>query len=257
MKKIFRMQCYSLKRSYDVIFLGIILFLIFVINIYEFCQMDLTETSTAVDIFGVGASIATVFMLAAVAISVGQDMTDKTVNYDVLYGYRRRNVILGRFYASVMISFIIILMVDILPMLAMLIIRGWDENIALASIPIRLIGSLLVNVRLASEVFLLTVLLKHPYIAAFVTFLAMQIENYYTIEHHGNIKFDWLLSGVAVDQWFYYNSYESFGDNGGTVLNITSFPETAYMLGSVISSIVISILCIWLAIKIFNSRDMD
>jgi ABC-type transport system involved in multi-copper enzyme maturation permease subunit len=256
MKKILKTQGYMLLRAYDLIALGIFLLLLYVWELYDSISGGYIENWP--DIYGMSNCYPLYIFGAIIAVAIGQDYRDKTLNYDILYGYSRTQVFLGRFFAGLLVGCAAFLLMILPPVLIFYATDGPAEQIPFSIMWLRLLGTMLVLIRIAAELSLLTVVVKRPYPSAFLAFIFSQLASMYITYTATQMTFlRWLCSENAVDEWFSFEGYETFGQNGGTEVVIEKLPSVSFMTGSVVASIVATGVCLILACRIFRKQDIN
>lgn len=257
MKQIFKTQCYALRHSYDLYLLAVITIGLVIYEVESFYMYEMTDASTAIDVFGVGGGYGLLLMIAIVAMAVGKDFVDKTINYDVLAGYNRKEVLAGRFLAGLVYGGVAAIIMNVVPGIIAIFRLGWDDSIPIYCMVYRVAGSIIVIVRIVAEVSLLAVIVRNAYATIGLSLLVMLIESAVGKAFEYRLPvLSWLIPGESVYMWYSFDGYAQFGENGGTNLVVAAFPDVTYAAVSIISSIVISILSLWLANRFFEKRDM-
>lgn len=257
MKQVFKTQCYSLRHSYDLFFLGLIMMILTTSEVAGFYVDEATPNTTAVDVVGVGGMYGVILLAGIMAIAVGQDFSDKTVNYDVLFGVPRKKVFLGRLFAGLVGAMILATLFYVIPCVYSLIVDGWERTIPFYTLGIRFLGGTLSLFRVAVEVSFFAIILKKGFLTFGISLALGLVETLVTasIEKYFSV-FPWVTAANVPSMWYMYEQYEKFGENGGTIIVTEALPDINNMVVSIGSSILIIVLCLILAIKIFEKQDL-
>ena len=192
-----------------------------------------------------------------VARIVGWDMTDKTINYEILAGNSRNHV----FGARVILTFLWCLGISViylvLPLVVLSFCNGWGPNLEIKVGVSWVLIFILLVFRLVCELILLTVLLKNCFISMIIGWILNEFVVLVTLVYEEMIGdfpvFLFSLSGMFQFSTFPYK----FEYIGGKDIPVFGPPiGSGEIMQIIISVIVVSGLTLLVAKTQFNKQDM-
>ncbi len=254
MKTIVQSQIYQLKNDMLLkgAFLAMMLITILPIPVYLlFSEEKITGGYFAVSMSGMNA-YSVIFLILTAAYIVGRDFGDRTGYHDVLYGYKRKDVLWGRFLvmlvATVFMSMVLLLE---LPFVATLIC-GWGEEITVSEFLFRCMIYIFPVIRMCCEVTFLTVVCNELYQVYAIEFVIYILEMFFS-----DIKNPFVFVSSATSEIFKFESW--------TVSHIDGTVDVLYentLRGDTIAMVILfsstmSILYLLLAHFYFKRKDMN
>lgn len=202
------------------------------------------------------------YLILVLAVVMGKDYADKTIHYDILAGYSRRQAFFGRLFAAVLVGWSVLFLAAFIRVMFYTFRYGWgnvlDGTQYLACIAI----CLLVFYRITGEVTLLTVATRRYGITLFVCTVIGLME-YLTVLFtiYGFSEQDhtraWFLALPAIELFLHPNQVGEYQENAEIVWHWIQMPEAYVVVGTIILSITIGTVCLFLSCKLFEKRDMD
>ncbi len=188
---------------------------------------------------------------------VGWDMTDKTINYEILAGNSRNHV----FGARIILTFLWCLGISViylvLPLVVLFFCNGWGPNLEIKIGITWVLIFILLVFRLVCELILLTVLLKNCFISMIIGWILNEFVVLVTLVYEEMIGefpiFLFSLSGM-----FQFSSFPyKFEYIGGKDIPVFGPPiGSGEIMQIIISVIVVSGITLWVAKTQFNKQDM-
>ncbi|MBD5510192.1 MAG: hypothetical protein HDR08_02890 [Lachnospiraceae bacterium] len=109
-----------------------------------------------------------VFMLGTIAFVMVTDFMDKTLNYEILSGHSRKEVLFGRFIVAALAGSIGAIVVMIFFPCALTVVFGWGSAPESGGVFWRYVLVYIMLLRIACELAFISVVVKNPYIVIFV-----------------------------------------------------------------------------------------
>lgn len=207
---------------------------------------------------------AVAFFTFVIASFMCRDYKNRTINHDILSGYSRKQVFFGRMIPAYVIGSVAAFIYIYPAVISQTIKYGWGSDVTALSMVLRNIMFLLLLFRMAGETALLSVVIKRTWIVYGVLLLfgyAQQSAFIFILSHYEQLKFLWylwLLSGSGGPSLILSPGYEEvFNDAGEVVKQFEQVLSMQDTLVSVLSSILIGTLCLYIAFRLFEKRDMD
>lgn len=192
-----------------------------------------------------------------VARIVGWDMTDKTINYEILAGNSRNHVFGARVILSILWCLGISAIYLVLPLVVLAFCNGWGPNLEIKIAVSWVLIFMLLVFRLVCELILLTVLLKNCFISMIIGWILNEFAVLVTLVYEEMIGefpiFLFSLSGM-----FQFSSFPyKFEYIGGEDIPVFGFPfGGGEIMQIIIASIVVSVLTLAAAKAQFKKQDM-
>lgn len=254
MKAIVQSQIYQLKNDLLLkgAFLCMMIFTILPIPVYLlFSEEKISGGYFAVSLSAMN-TYSVIFLILTAAYIVGRDFGDRTGYHDVLYGYKREEVLWGRFLVMLVVTvFMSMVLLLELPFVATLIC-GWGEEITVSEFLFRCMIYIFPVIRMCCEVTFLTVVCNELYQVYAIEFVLYILEMFFS-----DIKNPFVLVSSATSEIFKFESW--------TVSHIDGTVDVLYentLRGDTIAMVILfsctmSILYLLLAHFYFKSKDMN
>ncbi|MBD5536140.1 MAG: ABC transporter permease subunit [Lachnospiraceae bacterium] len=104
------------------------------------------------------------FMLALIAFVMGTDFVDKTLNYEILSGHSRKEVLFGRFIVAALAGSIGAIVVMIFFPCVLTVVFGWGSVLEPVGVFRRYVLVYVMLLRIACELAFISVIVKNPYV---------------------------------------------------------------------------------------------
>lgn len=187
------------------------------------------------------------------------DMTDKTINYEVMTGYSRTKVYLSRAIVSILwsVGVTMLLLLGVIGFFTFL--NGWGNHMDAANTMKRILLLVFPLFRFACEVLLLTMLLKNCYVSMVIGFvlnetsmvIAMICEDFF-----GKTKRLGLAMMTCMELLDFTN-YKFVYIGGEDVAVYETAIESSYVMSSIGVSLLVGVICLGIGYIVFRKRDMD
>ena len=175
MKDLMRSQFYSLRRELKLLLPMAVLF---IAGILVSAVISMGETMVFEDnAFGIdlsGSMIFTssvnyniyilVFVFIVTGLIASRDLSDKSVNYEIMYGHDRKNVFLSRAAAAMTAGAGGGILIFMCVPLTATAIYGWGNSISLSALLLRTLMIFLLYCRVSAEIIFLSALVKRTHI---------------------------------------------------------------------------------------------
>lgn len=207
-------------------------------------------------------SHAVMFFVFVITSFICRDYKNKTLYCDILAGYKRKQVFFGRIIPGFVIGVIGTLILTYANVVYYTIVNGWGSDITAVSMLVRIGMFVLLLFRLTGEVALFSVLVKRTTIVYIVSLIIGYVEEqailFTVVQGDDNIiKYGWMLGGFA-SSVIVEPGYESvFDETGEIVKSFEQIPPLLTTMASVLSSVLIGGICLYVAYRIFKKQDMN
>ena len=189
----------------------------------------------------------------------GWDLTDKTLNYEIMAGHSRKEVYFGRVILSLVWSMLSGIVIMVLPVMMMTMINGWGENVNVLDVVIRYMLVLFPMFRFICELVLLTFLLRNCYAAMLIGWM------FFGVSLIGSMLYVELTEKKLTVQLAVSNMTALFGfENykleyiGGEDIPVYSAGLSSSMAGStILVSLLVGGACLAIGYVVFRKRDMS
>lgn len=207
-----------------------------------------------------------VFALAWVFVSLvfcgritGWDFNDKTINYELLSGHSRSDVFWGRFATCLIWICLISFLMLLVPLSVQTMLNGWGYNVEFLDMMLRILLSIFPLIRIVAEFFLLSLLLRNCYVTyavGYFAFAGCMVISLLVDEFLG-IDSTYMLGYATISNLFELSNYHSEMINGVDVNIYNAALEGKDIVSTIVSSVVVTGICIIVGRKIFKNRDMQ
>ncbi len=188
----------------------------------------------------------------------GTDLRDKTANYEILFGKKRSAVYLGRFFAALIVSCAVTLLVTLVPVCFMALRNGWGGSITAGNALLHL-GMIFPFVfRLAAVYAALTFLAGNdlvPITVSFVGTLLVMIASF-LLEDAG-YALTWQTAASDLKTMLdFSNTTEGFL-NGQDILVYKAFLSGGTVLRMLCTSFGIGLMWLAAGLAVYRKRDIS
>lgn len=151
MINVMKAQKYQVLRSistYAVLFVALIF--VGVVAFSELYDYDADKLTGSLFVYYIG-EINMIFIpmliLVYTAIICGSDLSDKTINYELLSGIKRSDVFFGRFFVVLALNVIVYIIFSVLPIIVFTLIFGWGHTMTVGDVVLRYVTALFPLIR--------------------------------------------------------------------------------------------------------------
>lgn len=256
MKDIFKSQLFQLKKErlpYVVFVLCILLLCIVIVN--EDGRASFGEMMCGLT--NIISQISLMFLFTAVAVVCGKDFPDKTGNYEIMGGHTRFEVYMGRALLAIVVGVLGTLLLFFFVIGIGCAFVGWGDAVSLKGILFRVLLLMFPLFRIACEIVFLVFILRSAYLVLTIGYIYL----FFILE---------LMMGVSKAPTSYYLGMT----NIFRILDMTFFQvyspvnpgvkmvvyDTTLKLsdvwGTVVVSVGVGLLFLWLGYHFFKSDDI-
>lgn len=211
------------------------------------------------------AQYATAYPLVFVMVFValiprisGWDVTDRTMNYEVLSGHSRKEVYFARVFVSLFWAMLAGFVMMVLPQLLLALFHGWGENVSFADVVLRYLLVLFPLFRLACELIFLTFVLKNCYGAMLIGWIGFDAAMIGCMLYK-ELTDQALGAQLAVSnliQLFTLDNYQLKYINGEDVPVFDSALGVSVIESSILMSLLAAFVCLGLGYAVFRKKDL-
>lgn len=189
----------------------------------------------------------------------GWDYNDKTINYELLSGHSRGEIFWARFCTSIAWCLGSSYAFFILALLLSTLIGGWGVNVALSGMLIRILLCAFPLLRMVAEFFLLTIIVRNCYVTYALGYVLTGVGILLTLIFGEMLNMDpsYVTGNDNITMLLALSNYHSETINGVDVSVYSTALTRAEITNSIVVNVVITILCLLVAYKIFSKRDMQ
>ena len=130
MWNVIKAQNYQIKRSnstWYVILFGLAMYVLACFDMESLEFSEITGSAYFMQIRGMWPIVGVAMMLVLTCKVCGGDLTDKTLNYEILGGHSRRKIYFGRCIVAMLWSFGVGYLIVLIPVLFFTFIIGWGD----------------------------------------------------------------------------------------------------------------------------------
>lgn len=258
MWNIMKAQNYQTKRDNVIIytFLAALLFFFLVVDYGAF-----DELSGSLFFAGDGEVVqilCIIVTLVLVCRICGWDLTDKTVNYEVLSGHKRAEVYFGRVVIGLLWSVVSCMVVTAIPILVFSIIKGWGESLGFLTALTHYMLLIFPLLRLACEITLLTFLINNCYAAMLIgwVLVAFSMMGGMVLEELFDTRLTIHFATTNISALFQFDNYSTMEIGGETVIVFKNTLEPSLVISTIVVSLLVGGSCLAIGYLIFRKRDL-
>lgn len=224
--------------------------------------LDSETVTTAGEFFatqeGVTISFPIFFLIVATGQICGADFLDKTQNYELMIGHRRRDVFLGRVIPALLVGGVGALFLTILPVGIYAALYGWGTKVALSQVLLRWMLMLPPYLRMVCEFAFLTFLIKNPYVVMGLGYVVFMISTMMSSMTTNVVEIGSMVLGInnlslllAVSKW------ETYGLGGDTNYIFDASLRGGIVWGTILFSLMMGLAALYLGYVFFQNDDMN
>lgn len=151
MINVMKAQKYQVLRSistYAVALVALVLFCAVVFSDVLSDDTDKLSASLFTSYIGeINVTIMPILILIYTGLICGSDLSDKTINYELLSGVKRRDVFFGRFFVVLIVNVILYIIFAVLPILIFALVFGWGHTMTVHDVVLRYVTGLFPLIR--------------------------------------------------------------------------------------------------------------
>lgn len=257
MINIIKAQNYQLRHDMFTVILCIVIIIISVM-MYFMNGADLAGGEKLVAISEIEPVCFYLISIVFAGRIAAWDYNDKTINYELLSGHSRQEIYWGRFFCSAIWCISFCAIVIGVPLLIGSLINGWGYNADLGDCVIRIVLCAIPVIRLLCEFFLLATLIQNCYATYALGYLAMGVTLMLSmvLQELTQLNTSCLLGYSSCETLLDITNYHYELVNG-TEIQVYETMLTHELVGNVvISSLLVSVVCLFLGFWVFQKRDM-
>lgn len=222
---------------------------------------DLSEVTGSSFICMAGDMTALLPIFGILILSVricGWDYTDKTINYEILSGHHRRDVYFARVIVAISWCVLICLAGMVFPVLVFTAINGWGDTMDVKGMMLRFALAIFPILRIICQYVLLVFVTKNAYASWAAGYIATMFSMLITmiLKEILSLEFTWHLASSNLMKLFTFNQSMGYINNEDIVICHTSL-ETSFITGTIVVSLLISLLCIGAGYFFFKKSDVN
>ncbi len=196
-------------------------------------------------------------MIALITRICGWDLTDKTINYEILTGHNKKSVYFSRVIVTFIWTFSMVAIVMALPVLIITAVKGWGPEMKLKLMVVRYLLILLPVFRLACGMIVVCFIIDNFAVSAVACFLIVQGEMmfHFMMEELACIHLKFQTSVSNIFRLMQFNSRMEFTD-GKDILLYDASLSGKIITGTVVISLAAGAVYLITGYIIFARRDM-
>lgn len=204
--------------------------------------------------------IVAMFVILVVACRIcGSDAADKTINYEFLSGHNRASIYWARIAAGILWSVLITMLLFYLPLVVFSAVNGWGQEVDVRDAVIRLCLALLPAMRLSAFLMMLTMILRSAGRGIAMGYGAIMVMVIVTsiLGDVMNLDLTWQFAFTNVMSLLTLSNSRNIVVDGETVVRYESSLSTGMVAGTIIASVVVSLIYTYFAYVLFKKKDRD
>lgn len=220
--------------------------------------LDNETVTTAGEFFATqdGATISfPMFFLVVVTGQIcGADFLDKTNNYELMAGHKRKDVFLGRVIPSLLVGGVGALLLTILPIGIYAALYGWGTKVLFGQMLLRWVLMLFPLLRMVCEFAFLTFLIKNPYVVmglGYMVFMASAVLSGMIEACSVFLGMTNLFLLLVVSKWTTYG----LGNDINYIFDASLSGEIVW--GTIAASVVFGVVALYLGYVFFKNDDVN
>ncbi len=196
-----------------------------------------------------------VFMLGTIAFVMVTDFTDKTLNYEILSGHSRKEVLFGRFIVAASAGSIGAIIVMIFFPCALTAVFGWGSVPKPGGVFWRYALVFVMLLRIACELALISVIVKNPYLVIFAGYMVGCMEFMLLLLKPVLLNMEWLFQILSVCRCSELLSFDVYRNELGQITGMASL-EMQEVLTTIAGAVVIGTAAVVAAYAYFKRDDL-
>ncbi|MDE6729390.1 MAG: hypothetical protein K2J71_01260 [Oscillospiraceae bacterium] len=258
MRNLLKAIHYQMRHDLFVIILFLITCIISGIVIIS--DVDFSSVTGSQFLATLGMAYPVLFMILISFLTTricGWDFMDKTLNYEILAGHTRNQVYWAKVCASLLWCLDSCMILTVVPVLVITMIYGWGINMDAGSAVLCFVLAIFPMMQFISEIVLLTFLVKNYLIASVISCMlgefVMMINVIITSLGYQSMLFLALPNLTAL---FDFSNYHMGYVNGEDVQIIDTALTPEFIMITILSSVLISIICLMIGSARFRKSDL-
>lgn len=224
--------------------------------------ISLSDMTGAAYFTGINGDVVTICMIPVMVIVirlVGSDMSDKSVNYEILGGNRRINAYLGRLAAGLLWGTVICWALMSLPLGYFTLINGWGNTVDMKWALIRQLLMFLPLLRMVSLFILLTFLTGSAGKGMALAFVISEAEAIFELIAHEvlDIELKYVFFTSTLSQIMGIDNSKSIVADGKQISFFLAELPADLIVGTIAVSLVTAVLYLTAAAVFFIRKDRD
>lgn len=189
----------------------------------------------------------------------GWDYADKTMNYEILSGHKRKDIYWGRFLVSMSWVTAITYIFLVIPLIVMTIINGWGDNLDLKNLIIRYALLIFPLFRSVCEYTLLTFIIKNGYLSLIFGFILADGVFGITmlLDEFNDIKTTVWITLTNFTELVTFSNYTFGYVNGEDICVYESALEPSVIIGTIAVSLIAGFICLFGGYLYFKKSDVN
>ncbi|MBO4867376.1 MAG: hypothetical protein J5582_12595 [Ruminococcus sp.] len=208
----------------------------------------------------INSVVIPVIIMIYTAMICGGDLSDKTVNYEMLSGIKRRDVFFGRFFVVLTVNILVYIVITALPMLTFSCLNGWGHTMAVKEVLIRYIAGLLPLIRFTSFYTFLTFLMHNRAVVISVGYILSMVSMLATIMINELFDTKIAMYLFSIDTFDKLLNPKNMGYgffNGEDVLVVKDIIEKETLCHAAAAGIIGTAVFLILGLTVMRKRDMN
>lgn len=188
----------------------------------------------------------------------GWDMSDKTINYEILSGHSRTAVFFGRIITSSVWAAACCAVLMFAPLAVCTLFNGWGHTVDFSGLLLRYLLAFLPILRINCEFALITFLVRNGGLSAILNYLLidglMIAEMIYSTKDDRSLS---ILFGVSnFMKLTDFSNYRYGFVDGKDVVIFDSSLEPTFIIGTIAASVLVAGACLLLGSVVFKKSDL-
>ena len=259
MNNIMKALNYQARRDNFTIY--VILACVVVIGIFFFTS-DIGKLNGSTATVNYGEYVSLVLMIVPLGITTricGWDYADKTMNYEILSGHKRKDIYWSRFFVSMGWVTVIAYIAMVIPPVVFTVINGWGDNADLRNIIIRYVLVIFPLFRMVCELTLFTFILKNGYFSLLIGFILMEVISCISmfLDELEGIKTSFWITFSNLSGLVTFSNYSLGYVNGEDIYVYESVLEPSFIVGTIVVSLLVGIACLFGGYFYFKKCDIN
>lgn len=196
-----------------------------------------------------------VFMLGTIAFGMVTDFMDKTLNYEILSGHSRKEVLFGRFIVAALAGSIGAIVVMIFFPCALTAVFGWGSMPESGDVFRRYVLAFVMLLRIACELAFISVIVKNSYVVIFVGYIVGSMQFMLLLLRTVLPNMEFLFQILSVCRCSELLSFEAYRNELGQITGMASL-EGQDVLITIAGAVIIGTAAVVAAYAYFKRDDL-
>lgn len=192
------------------------------------------------------------------ASTIGKDMGDKTINYEVMAGHSRGEVFAARVILAFAWDIGLCILVSAIPIGIVTLINGWGRNVVFADIAARYMVHITSAFRINAFVILVTTIMRHPAAGGFISYgiLNMSMLPLLVLNEIVEVKIYHVFAMADILYMSFISNMRVIVENGNKIPVYDMALDKGFLTGAIVIPLVVSAVYVVLAYLVFKKRDL-